>query len=417
MFKRDSLTVYCIAYQDHQCCCCKREQIPNSQERYLIEFQIVHSRNILTQGRCRFKLDHLFGSIGRRGRELNLCKECKCYLADRENDPKNLWPIFLYSVLFGTSQGVFLDSVHHYSVCGAETLWRLIPQSMRPWWTSEIAKYDAYNSCTIESPAAVFEDKTLEFLRYNNDFNSGQLSRVCEAMRNNHIIDRNVLCPWSCSTSCKDAGRISLDILIQRMIPMVNLTMYSPQTGKEYVNVHWCSNCYFRVDDGYATIMLNPEWKVKPTLLIENGCLQALTCKFHDGGEDKMVLHAPQSPHDHILNAEQSDQLAPCVRKHRVAKPMVASEFCTKFAMYQQRSEYAGVSTMDLTSHSDFSRASELRYQHEAASIVGRDDIVLLLNKKVTNGEISPEHAENIKTNARLRFNDGVLRQHTQGST
>ena len=135
----------------------------------------MHSRNILTQGRCRFKLDHLFGSIGRRGRELNLCKECKCYLADRENDPKNLWPIFLYSVLFGTSQGVFLDSVHHYSVCGAETLWRLMPQSMRPWWTSEIAKYDAYNSCTIESPAAVFEDKTLEFLRYNNDFNSGQL--------------------------------------------------------------------------------------------------------------------------------------------------------------------------------------------------------------------------------------------------
>eukprot|EP00956_Cyclotella_meneghiniana_P041029 scaffold212406_cov40-Cyclotella_meneghiniana.AAC.1 len=61
---------------------------------------------------------------------------------------------------------------------------------------------------------------------------------------------------------------------------------------------------------------------------------------------------------------------------------------------------------MDLTSHSDFSRASELRYQHEAASIVGRDDIVLLLNKKVTNGEISPEHEENIKTNARLRFND-----------
>ena len=47
-------------------------------------------------------------------------------------------------------------------------------------------------------------------------------------------------------------------------------------------------------------------------------------------------------------------------------------------------------------------------------SVVGRDDIVMHL---VADGEISEEHANNIIKNVRLRFNDSVLRQYTQGMT
>ena len=51
-------------------------------------------------------------------------------------------------------------------------------------------------------------------------------------------------------------------------------------------------------------------------------------------------------------------------------------------------SEYSGISTMDLTTHSDFSIVKEIRSQREAASIMGRDDMRLLLSKKVLNKEI-----------------------------
>ena len=117
------------------------------------------------------------------------------------------------------------------------------------------------------------------------------------------------------------------------------------------------------------------------------------------------------------MNAREADQLSPCVRKHRVTKQMKASKYCTKFQMFQQRSEYSGVSTMDLTSHSDFSEVKELRSQHEAASIIGRDDMRLLLNKKVSNNEISSELMHNMIKDARIRFNNVDLREHAQGAT
>ena len=164
-------------------------------------------------------------------------------------------------------------------------------------------------------------------------------------------------------------------------------------------------------------IMLNPNWKVKPTILLEACGVQVLTCKWHDKGQDKLTCYIAHSPHGHVLNAQKSDQLAPCIRKHRVTKQMKASKYCTKFQMFQQRSEYAGISTMDLTSHSDFSTVSELRSQHEAASIIGRDDIRLLLNKKVKNKEISCELMENMILDAKDRFNDNILHGYAQGST
>lgn len=130
---------------------------------------------------------------------------------------------------------------------------------------------------------------------------------------------------------------------------MVFLMLYSSVADDKYQLVHWCNNCYFWEDDGYITIMLNPNWKVKLTVQIEVGCLQVLTCKWHNGGYNKMVLYAPQILYNHVLNAEQSDHLAPCVSKHLVSKPMMASEYCTKFQMFQQHTEFVGVSTMDCT--------------------------------------------------------------------
>ena len=72
---------------------------------------------------------------------------------------------------------------------------------------------------------------------------------------------------------------------------------------------------------------------------------------------------------------------------------------------------------MDLTTHSNFGSGSELLSQHEAASIVGRDDINLLLNKKVENGEMSQDMAHAFARDAHSRFSISQLRDYAQGAT
>ena len=72
---------------------------------------------------------------------------------------------------------------------------------------------------------------------------------------------------------------------------------------------------------------------------------------------------------------------------------------------------------MNISTHSDFSKTSELLSQHENASIIGRNDIRLLLNQKVANKQISPELAESFISQAKQRYSIDDLRKYTQGAT
>lgn len=155
------LIFYCVGFQVKQSWSYKQGQIADSQEPYELKFQIVYLGCIRSQG--RFMQDHIHSRTGCRSCRYNLCKECKHYLEDWDDDLKNIWPLFLYSVLLRGSQCTFVEKAHHYAICGAETLWRLIPESIRPCWKDEIAKYYAFDACPIVTLAAVFEDKTLDF--------------------------------------------------------------------------------------------------------------------------------------------------------------------------------------------------------------------------------------------------------------
>ena len=86
--------------------------------------------------------------------------------------------------------------------------------------SEKIGDYDGlYATVTINEPSAVFEDKTIDYNMSLDDYHSDKLSNVIKAMNNENIINANVICPWSCSTSCREYGIIPLDIIIQRMSP------------------------------------------------------------------------------------------------------------------------------------------------------------------------------------------------------
>ena len=235
-------------------------------------------------------------------------------------------------------------------------------------------------------------------------------------MNNEEIINTNILCPWSCCTSYLECGKIPLDIMIQRMLPKVLLSTYTNKNQHRYLRSTW--NGYYRQsNDEYPDLLLNTKWKIRPSVLLDKNSLSVLTCRFHDNGEDKLYLYPPESPNEYILNATKSDQLSHCVQVPRITKQTKASAYCTKFAMVQCRSGYAGCDTMNITTHSDFSTTSELLSRHEDATIMGRPDMVKLLEQKVHAKQIHPDLAENMIKNARKRYTIADLRKCSQGAT
>ena len=153
-----------------QCDSCKRRPFDSQDGPYALMLQTVNSRDIRRQ--ARFKFPHIRSYSGRRARTYCLCRACKNYLVEGEDDEKNVWPLFTYHLLFGAHEPKFGDAAHHHSVCGGETLWRLVPKTMRRWWLDEIATLPEYSGCTLDSPPSVFEDKTLALGEFNCCFKS-----------------------------------------------------------------------------------------------------------------------------------------------------------------------------------------------------------------------------------------------------
>ena len=104
------------------------------------------------------------------------------------------------------------------------------------------------------------------------------------------------------------------------------------------------------------------------------------------------------------MNAQQSDQLDPCIKIPRISSPTNAMAYCTKFSMVQCHSGFYGVDTMNITSRSDFSKTSDILTMHEDTTIIGRNDIHILLQQKVTSKQISPKLANSFIENEKKRY-------------
>ena len=403
-------------HQQTECHNCKRKQCTDTRETYKIQLRTVQSKNI--RRRATFK--HITAYTGSRSCQYVLCHQCYQYLVEKEDHFKNIWPSFYWILLSGSYKDFFNTSYNFFDIYKNGMLWKFIPKTMRMWWIDAIKTLKdrsgsifPYEHCTIDLPPPIFEDKTIHLAKFNEDFNSEKLSRVVDAMNNKDVINKNVLCPWSCTTSCRDCGKINLDTMIQRMLLNINLPLFH----QKYNKVHHSWDMYNRNANEYDLILLNDEWKIKPSIVIDENGVHVLTCKYHDGGEDKLSLFTPQSPSKNIFNADISDQLSHCVKIPRITKPMKAKKYNTTFAMVQCHSSYSGVDTMSLTTKSNFNKCSELLSQHEDATIIGREDINHLLHNKIKNSEISPELANSFLHNAKARYTKDHLRRRCQGST
>ena len=105
---------------------------------------------------------------------------------------------------------------------------------MRMWWINSVKSIcgtleerSPYMRCTIDYPCAIFKDKSIDVKPYHKDFNLGQLSRVIETMKNQNVVNMNILCPWNCLSNCINLGCIEFVIMIQKMLPKINIPLYT----------------------------------------------------------------------------------------------------------------------------------------------------------------------------------------------
>ena len=126
-----------------------------------------------------------------------------------------------------------------------------------------------------------------------------EVMRVC----NKHLIP-SVLCPWGESEYIHMCGNISYDSVIQRYLPKCYIHKHCQDKACE--KVYSSRPDYIRDEmDEYDMFLLNPSWKVLPSIaFIEGKGPTVLTCREHDGGSKKAYIHPPRQPH-HVIPSQK----------------------------------------------------------------------------------------------------------------
>ena len=180
--------------------------------------------------------------------------------------------------------------------------------------------------------------------------------------------------------------------------------VYTDKLYDKLDTVEYARNDYLRdsVED-YEVWLLNKDWLPLPTIRLskENGPL-ILTCRFHNKGSNKMMIHAPRLP-KHILPSTYSDQLCHAVINCRTIKPMRRTKYSTQFELYEQKGTFNGIDTFGLTDFQNMSISSELLAHYESLSIVHRKDINSLLTQLVKEKKIGKVVANDRRIEANYR--------------
>ena len=170
--------------------------------------------------------------------------------------------------------------------------------------------------------------------------------------------------------------------------------------------------------DDYDMFLLNPSWKVLPSIaFIEGKGPTVLTCREHDGGSKKAYIHPPRQPH-HVIPSQKGDQLCHCVVKPRLIKPMMASSYCITYQMHGQRGSFQGIDTINVTNFRDFSFCSRLLDESESRSIKYHPDINFLLGDLEEKGLLSSEQVASMRKRAMEACpSDEIMKKCLSGGT
>ena len=208
----------------------------------------------------------------------------------------------------------FLQNTPLQSIYGIN-IFNIIPTNFHYWWIESLLDYfpDVYQGISIEFPPPIFSDITTDIEESKRLLKQNSLLDL-EYVCNNHL-KPTVMCPWGCSEFIQHCGSCNIDVIIQRFFLKCEIKLMD---HKQLNKVKWIRDDYYRFNDEFDRIMMNPSWEVSPKIAFIDGSLKVLTCKCHDKGSDDMMIHTCRWEHN--LAAEQSDQIAQVVTQSRIIK-------------------------------------------------------------------------------------------------
>ena len=387
-----------------KCRNCQRKQskylIDTYGPLYMIQFHQVSSE--LVKKKCKFK--HITISSDEIV-ELSLCHQCAQHLTcdnfKERNDSRNTWTGFIWNTL---KDPCIQQNYGDY-------IWRFIPEVWRYWWIE--SAQNIMIDITVEEPSCFFVDRTAQIKDFDDSINSYSLPRLRDAC--NQYLIPNVLCPFGCSEFGFKSGFISIDIVFQRYLPKCNLKLMN--NSKAFKYIEYSRDDYIRREGDYDEWILNPKWKIRPSISFKNNTPFILTCHDHDKGTKLCMIHPCRQPSTHNLPSKYSDQLTHCCIRSRTVKPMKHSTYSTGFQMHEQRGTFNGIDTCNVTSYRNFSFRSKLLSDAESRSLHHRPDINSLLSQLVDEKEVSNFIANEKRNHARNVCQNVDFKRYFYGAT
>ena len=177
----------------------------------------------------------------------------------------------------------------------------MIPSTMCPWWIHSLTETDQdwcqfYRGhiLSLALPRPLFDDRTLGMTNFLMDVGSGHLGSLVKAWKNDKEFLPTVMCPFGCSEYCFKGNHVPWDLVIQHLLLKVLLPLIQKSS---YLHVQHMWDQYDREDHDFDTILLNPEWEIRSSIVIsECGCPRVVTCRNHGGGSKFQVLYPPRYP-------------------------------------------------------------------------------------------------------------------------
>jgi hypothetical protein len=365
---------------------------------------------------------------------LVMCSECVSFFlsqcaSKRRADWEYTWPSFYWNMLTGKDAS---NENSFYDVYSPAFLWRFVPSSIRIYWRQPLFDHFLDRYCFLydaQEPSPFFVDKTSELRMFWSNVTEYTMHGMLKALDPERVglpeevpfLLPTVLCPWGCCEFPHASKHILPPIIIQQMLPKVQLNLMSDWSTKMYLVESIRLDYIRRQGESLDYVLMNKKWPILPTMFFVRGKgMMVAVCRHHckAATQRRLYTHPPRRPRDFKLSAFRPDQLSHVVMQPRLASPVVMKGINTVPTSMWQSNSYMGSDSCNISSTGKFDCLSSnyMSFLHEVLSMQ-RDDIKELASVYVKEGLILKSIAEQWLLQYDTLYGDDVVLPLVRGST
>ena len=212
-------------------------------------------------------------------------------------------------------------------------------------------------------------------------------------------------------------NHLSFVLIFQRYLPRVRLLLPSSSFKVDLAKLVGCRDGYIWNNWQVDVWLLNPKWKIWPSIAFDNDeTPHILCCRHHNASTTGYMVH-PSCHLGHILPAAMPDQLSHVCIKPRTVNQLRRNFGSNSYQMFRQDGSFNGIDTCSCTKFGRFDFCSYLSSEDEALCLTKHPDCNALLTKLATEGVISDAVANDRRAAANELINSRRSINFSKGAT